>query len=67
MFAEIDVLGASAPAIAVWLLACLLLFIPVDRVLTKRSFYRLFWHAPLVRLALFGIFFFGGALALSTI
>jgi Protein of unknown function (DUF1656) len=65
MFAEIDLLGAFAPAIAVWFVASLVLFMPIDLLLTKSGFYRAFWHTPLVRLALFAILFNGGGLALS--
>jgi hypothetical protein len=65
MFAEIDLLGAFAPAIAVWFVASLVLFMPIDLLLTKSGFYRAFWHTPLVRLALFAILFSGGGLALS--
>jgi hypothetical protein len=38
---------------------------PVDALLTWRGFYRLFWHAPLARFALFVCLFCGGALAVA--
>jgi uncharacterized membrane protein YqaE (UPF0057 family) len=63
MFAEIDVLGAFVPAIAVWLFGSLAIFIVVDLLLTKVGFYRLFWHAALVRASLFVCFFCASGLA----
>jgi hypothetical protein len=65
MFAEIDLLGAFVPAIAAHFVASLLLFIVADVSLTKSGFYRLFWHAPIARFALFVILFCGGGLALN--
>jgi protein AaeX len=65
MFAEIDLLGAFMPAIAAWFVASLGLFTLMDVLLTKAGFYRLFWHTPLVRFALFVIFFCGFGLALN--
>ena len=65
MFAEIDVLGAFVPAIAAWLVGSLVIFALVDALLTKAGFYRLFWHKPLARFALFVCFFCSGGLVLS--
>lgn len=65
MFAEIDFLGAFVPGIAVWFVVSLALFSLVDLLLTASGFYRLFWHAALVRVALFAMFFCGFGLALS--
>jgi hypothetical protein len=65
MFAEIDLLGAFVPAIVAYFVASLLVFIMADVLLTKFGFYRLFWHTPLVRIALFVILFCGGGLALN--
>jgi Protein of unknown function (DUF1656) len=65
MFAEIDVLGAFVPAIAAWLVGSLVIFVLADALLTKAGFYRLFWHNPLVRFALFVCFFCAGGLVLS--
>jgi hypothetical protein len=67
MFAEIDLLGAFMPAIVAYFAASLLLFIVADILLTKSGFYRLFWHAPLIRVALFTILFCGGGLVLNLI
>jgi Protein of unknown function (DUF1656) len=57
MFAEIDLLGAFVPAIAAWFVGSLAVFVLADALLTRAGFFRLFWHAPLVRCALFAIFF----------
>ena len=65
MLSEIDFLGAFVPAIAVWFTGSLLLFVPIDLMLTKSGFYKLFWHSPLARFAFFIILFCGGGLALS--
>jgi uncharacterized membrane protein YqaE (UPF0057 family) len=55
-----------APQIAGWLLLSLAVFVPVDAVLTRRGFYRLFWHAPLARFALFVCLFCGSALVVAS-
>ena len=65
MFAEIDFLGAFMPAIAVWSVAVLPVFAIADALLTRTGFYRLFWHAPLVRFALLVCMFCAGGLLLS--
>ena len=57
MFADIDILGASVPAIAVWLAGALVIFLVLDILLTKACFYRLFWHTALVRVSLFVCWF----------
>jgi Protein of unknown function (DUF1656) len=66
MFGEIDVLGAFVPAIAAWLVITLLAFVVADSLLTRVGFYRLFWHAPLVRFALFVCLFCAGGLIPGT-
>ncbi len=63
MQSQFDLLGAFAPTIAAWFVLSLLVFVPLDALLTRRGFYRLFWHAPLVRFALFVCLFCGGVLA----
>ena len=65
MQSELDLIGAFVPAIAVWFVLSLAIFIPVDAVLSWRGFYRLFWHAPLARFALFACLFCGGGLVTS--
>jgi len=43
----------------------LAVFVPADALLTWGGFYRLFWHAPLARFALFVCLFCGGALVVT--
>jgi hypothetical protein len=66
MQSEFDLLGAFAPTIAAWFVLSLAVFVPVDALLTRRGFYRLFWHEPLARFALFVSLFCGSALAVSS-
>ena len=65
MFAEVDVLGAFMPNLVVWLALALVIFAIADALLTKVGFFRLFWHPPLARFALFAAFFCGVGLALG--
>ena len=65
MQSEFDLMGAFAPTIAAWFVLSLAVFVPVDALLTRRGFYRLFWHAPLARFALFVCLFCCGALAVA--
>jgi protein AaeX len=65
MQAELDLLGALVPAIAVWFVISVVMFVPIDAVLTRCGAYRLFWHPPLVRFALFVCLFCAGELAAS--
>ena len=65
MFSEVDVLGAFVPNLVVWLAPALVIFLIADALLTKVGFFRLFWHAPLVRFALFAALFCGVGLALG--
>jgi hypothetical protein len=62
MQSQFDLLGALVPAIAVWFVLSLAVFVPVDTLLTRGGFYRLFWHAPLARFALFVCLFCSSAL-----
>jgi len=62
MQSQFDLLGAFVPTIAAWLVLSLAVFVPVDAALTRRGFYRLFWHAPLARFAFFVCLFCGSAL-----
>jgi hypothetical protein len=62
MLSEFDLVGAFVPTIAAWFVFSLAVFVPVDALLTRRGLYRLFWHAPLARFALFVCLFCGGAL-----
>jgi hypothetical protein len=63
MQSQFDLLGAFVPMIAAWFMLVLAVFVPIDALLTSRGFYRLFWHAPLARFALFACLFCGSALA----
>jgi hypothetical protein len=58
-------MGAFVPTIAAWLVLSLAVFVPVDALLTRRGLYRLFWHAPLARFALFVCLFCGSALVVT--
>jgi Protein of unknown function (DUF1656) len=65
MHSQFDLLGAFVPTIAVWFVLSLAIFVPVDALLTRRGFYRLFWHPPLARFAFFICLFCGGGLVMS--
>lgn len=66
MQSQFDLMGAFVPMLAAWFVLSLALFVALDALLTWRSFYRLFWHAPLARFSLFVCLFCGGALAVSS-
>jgi len=53
MLREIALFGALAPSLLLYFLASILLFVIADRLITRAGAYRLVWHPPLVRLALF--------------
>ena len=65
MQSEFDLLGAFVPTIAAWFVLSLAMFVAVDALLTWCGFYRLFWHAPLARFALFLCLFCGGGLVVG--
>jgi hypothetical protein len=65
MRSQFDLLGAFVPTIAAWFVLLLAVFVALDALLTQRGFYRLFWHEPLARFALFVCLFCGSALAAS--
>ena len=64
MLREIALSGALAPSLLLYFLASVPLFLAIDRTASPLGFYRLVWHPPLVRLALFVCVFSG--LVLST-
>ena len=64
MLREITLFGALLPSIVVYFLGSVLLYLLVDRLVSRLGLYRLVWHPPLVRLALFVCLFSG--LVLST-
>ena len=53
MQSQFDLMGAFVPTLAAWFVLSLVVFVPVDALLTWRGFYRLFWHAPLARFGFF--------------
>ena len=57
MLREIPLFGALAPSLLLYFLASIALFLAVDRIASPLGFYRLVWHPPLVRLALFACLF----------
>ena len=65
MQSQFDLLGAFVPTIAGWLVLSLAVFVPVDAVLTRCGLYRLLWHAPLARFALFVGLFCASALVVA--
>jgi hypothetical protein len=67
MRSQFDLLGAFVPTIVSWFALSLAIFVAIDALLTSRGFYRLFWHAPLARFALFVCLFCGGAMVVTTL
>ena len=59
MLREIDLFGAGVPSVLLYFLAAIALFLAVDQPANRLGFYRLVWHPPLVRLALFVCLFAG--------
>ena len=59
MLREIGLFGALVPSLLLYFLAAIPLFLVVDRMASPLGFYRLVWHPPLVRLALFACVFSG--------
>ena len=59
MLREIGLFGGGVPSVLLYFLAAIVLFLVIDRILSPIGFYRLVWHPPLVRLALFVCLFSG--------
>jgi hypothetical protein len=59
MLREIGVFGALVPSLLLYFLASIALFLVIDRLVSPLGLYRLVWHPPLVRLALFVCLFSG--------
>jgi hypothetical protein len=59
MLREVGLFGALAPSLLLYFLAAIPLFLVIDRLASPLGFYRLVWHPPLVRLALFACVFSG--------
>ena len=62
---DLDMGGVFVAGIAIWLVGGLLVFLGLDAILTRWGFYRLFWHPPLARFALFSCLFSGLGLIAS--
>ena len=59
MLREIGLFGGLAPSLLLYFLAAIPLFLVIDRLASPLGLYRLVWHPPLVRLALFACLFSG--------
>jgi hypothetical protein len=59
MLREIALFGAGVPSVLLYFLAAVALFLAADQLAKPLGFYRLVWHPPLVRLALFVCLFAG--------
>ena len=59
MLREISLFGALVPSLLIYFLTSIALFLVIDRLASPLGFYRLVWHPPLVRLALFVCLFSG--------
>ena len=59
MLREIGLFGAGVPSVLLYFLAAVPLFLLIDQLARPLSFYRVVWHPPLVRLALFVCLFSG--------
>jgi protein AaeX len=53
MLRELAVFGALAPSLLFYFLVAILLFVIIDRLITRLGVYRLVWHPPLARFGLF--------------
>jgi protein AaeX len=53
MLREIGVFGALMPSLLLYFVMAIPLFLGIDRLASPLGLYRLVWHPPLVRLALF--------------
>jgi hypothetical protein len=59
MLREVSLFGALVPSLLLYFLAAILLFLVIDWLASPLDRYRLVWHPPLVRLALFVCLFSG--------
>ena len=64
MLREVALFGGLAPSLLPYFFAAILLFLVVDRLITRLGVYRLLWHPPLARFGLFLCFL--TALVIST-
>ena len=65
MLREVELSGGLVPSLLLYFLAAIPLFLAIDRLVSSLGLYRLVWHPPLVRLALFVCLFSGLVLAAS--
>jgi protein AaeX len=65
MLREVDLFGGLVPSLLLYFLVAIPLFLAIDRLASPLGLYRLVWHPPLVRLALFVCLFSGLVLATS--
>jgi hypothetical protein len=59
MLREISLFGAGVPSLLLYFLATIPLFLVIDELASPLGLYRVVWHPPLVRLALFVCLFSG--------
>ena len=59
MLREISLFGALVPSLLLFFLTAIPLFLAIDRLASPLGIYRLVWHPPLARLALFVCLFSG--------
>jgi protein AaeX len=64
MLREVSLFGALAPSLLLYLPAAIVIFLAIDRLASRLGVFRLFWHPPLARLAVFVCLF--SALVLFT-
>ena len=64
MLREIGLFGALVPSLLLYFLLAIPLFLALDRLVSPLGLYRIVWHPPLVRLALF-VCLFSGLVLLS--
>ncbi|MBV8334298.1 MAG: DUF1656 domain-containing protein [Alphaproteobacteria bacterium] len=53
MLREVDLFGGLVPSLLLYFLVAIPPFLAIDRLASPLGLYRLVWHPPLVRLALF--------------
>jgi hypothetical protein len=59
MLREVGLFGALVPSLLLYFLATIPLFLVIDQLALPLGLYRVVWHPPLVRLALFVCLFSG--------
>ena len=59
MLREVPLFGALAPSLLLYFPVAVAVFLVLDRLAMRLGAFRLFWHPPLARLALFVCVFSG--------